>query len=227
MKINIGCGITPTEGWTNLDNSLSVRLVRCPGAARTLRSLRLLNEPSYRLARIAYSRNIRFANAVRRIPCPDGSAEAVYSSHMIEHLDRREARAFLAEVRRVLMPGGVLRLAAPDLGRLVQGYVADGKADEFVVALHMAQARPTGLVPRMKLTVTGPRHHLWMYDGNSLCSLLRKVGFANVSAMPPGTTNITDPGRLDLQERASESVYVEAFEPADPGNGYVRPRCAV
>jgi predicted SAM-dependent methyltransferase len=38
---------------------------------------------------------------------------------MIEHLDRREARSFLAEARRVLRPGGVLRLAAPDLSRLV------------------------------------------------------------------------------------------------------------
>jgi predicted SAM-dependent methyltransferase len=158
---------------------------------------------------IARSRRVRFANVVRRIPCPDSSAEAVYSSHMIEHLDRREAQAFLAEVRRVLMPGGVVRLAAPDLARLVHGYVTDGNANEFIVATHMAQPRPAGLLQRLSLALTGPRHHLWMYDGRSLSSLLLCAGFEDVCVIPPGTTKISDPGQLDLEERAAESVYVE------------------
>jgi predicted SAM-dependent methyltransferase len=45
---------------------------------------------------------------------------------MIEHLDRAEARVFLADVMRVLSPDGVVRIAAPDLSRLVQDYVANG-----------------------------------------------------------------------------------------------------
>jgi crotonobetainyl-CoA:carnitine CoA-transferase CaiB-like acyl-CoA transferase len=48
-----------------------------------------------------------------------------------------------------------------------------------------------------------------MYDGRSLSKLLCDAGFAAVSIMPPGKTNITDPGGLDLEERAEESVYVE------------------
>jgi predicted SAM-dependent methyltransferase len=67
---------------------------------------------------VARARNVRFANATGRIPCADDSAAAVYGSYMIEHLDRAEARAFLGEVRRILRPGGVLRIAAPDLARL-------------------------------------------------------------------------------------------------------------
>jgi len=209
MKINVGCGLTPTEGWVNFDNSLSVRVAQCPGAAQVLRRLRFLQRPSYQLAVIARTRRVRFANAVGRIPCPDASAEAVYSSHMIEHLDRREAQAFLAEVRRVLVPRGVLRVAVPDLARLVQGYVTDGNANEFILATHMAQPRAVGLLPRLSLALTGPRHHLWMYDARSLSSLLSSAGFEDVWVMPAGTTNIIDPGQLDLEERAAESVYVE------------------
>jgi hypothetical protein len=34
-----------------------------------------------------------------------------------------------------------------------------------------------------------------------------------VGVVPPGSTRIAEPGRLDLWERASESVYVEAVRP--------------
>ena len=30
VRINVGCGMTPTPGWTNYDNSLSVKLARRP-----------------------------------------------------------------------------------------------------------------------------------------------------------------------------------------------------
>jgi hypothetical protein len=157
--------------------------------------------------------SVRFANAAARIPCATGSVMAVYSSHMIEHLDRSEARAFLAEVRRVLHPGGVVRIAAPDLSTIVRDYVTSGDADRFVAGIHMGLARPAGVRGWAKWTVVGPRHHLWMYDGGSLARLLRESGFADVTVMPPGSTRITRPGQLDLREREAESVYVEAVRP--------------
>lgn len=132
---------------------------------------------------------------------------------MIEHLDRTEAQAFLSEVRRILIPGGIVRIAVPDLARLVEQYQATGDADEFIAKTRMGEPRSTGLVPRVRLALIGPRNHLWMYDGRSLSELLHKVGFADTCVMPPGKTNITDPGQLDLEERADESVYVEAFQP--------------
>jgi hypothetical protein len=132
---------------------------------------------------------------------------------MIEHLDRDEARAFLAEVRRILRPGGIVRLAAPDLSRLVAGYVATGNADGFVAGTHMGLDRPAGLRARARWALVGPRHHLWMYDGASLARLLLAAGFKDAAIMPPGSTMIAEPGRLDLSERALESVYVEAVRP--------------
>jgi len=162
---------------------------------------------------MAQAGTVRFANAATRIPCASGSVSALYSSHMIEHLDRAEARAFLAQARRVLRPGGVLRLAAPDLARLVRGYVAAGDADDFVARSHMGLDRPAGLRARARWALAGPRHHLWMYDGDSLAKLVRAAGFADVLVAPPGSTRITDPGKLDLAERAEESVYVEALRP--------------
>lgn len=57
------------------------------------------------------------------LPLPDGCMDAVYASHMLEHLDRDKAPEMLAECRRVLRPGGVLRLAVPDLEAMARLYV--------------------------------------------------------------------------------------------------------
>ena len=223
IRVNVGCGASPTPGWVNFDNSFSVRAARWPLVVPALARLRVLSGQSAGLARVADAGNIQFANATARIPCTSSSVSAVYTSHMIEHLDRAEARAFLAEVRRILRPGGVVRVAAPDIARLAQDYLATGDADGFIAATHMGLNRPAGLVAWVKWVLIGPRHHLWMYDGDSLARLLHEAGFADTAIMPPGKSNIVDPGDLDLAERASESVYVEAVQPLSGDVRSVRP----
>ena len=48
------------------------------------------------------------------LPYADGSVDRVLSSFMFHHLPPDEQRAMLAEVRRVLSPGGSLHLVDPD-----------------------------------------------------------------------------------------------------------------
>lgn len=59
-----------------------------------------------------------------RLPFADGDFDAVYASHVLEHLTPLEARRFLHEVRRVLHAGGVARIVVPDLEGIVRGYLA-------------------------------------------------------------------------------------------------------
>jgi SAM-dependent methyltransferase len=213
IKVNVGCGASPTPGWLNFDNSLSVRMARYPGLSSALARLHVIGPQSAGLARMAQHGEVRFANAATRIPCATGSVSVLYSSHMIEHLDRAEARAFVAEVKRVLRPAGMVRLAAPDLSRLVTQYMTSGDADEFMTSTYLGADRPAGLRARARWALTGPRHHLWMYDGESLARLLREAGFTDAAVEPPGLTRITGAGALDLAERAADSVYVEAVRP--------------
>lgn len=211
-KLNIGCGLTPTPGWVNYDNSLSFLLAKVPWLTSLLSAAGALTSGHLRAIEFARSEKniVRFVDARKGIPEPDASVAAVYSSHMLEHLDRAEARRFLCEVHRVLVPGGVVRLAVPDLGRLVQLYSQSNDADAFLSQMYMGIEQPRTILQRIRLAMVGFRHHLWMYDEHSLVDLLTACGFAGAARQAAGATRIKDPGHLDLSEREEESLYVEA-----------------
>lgn len=216
MKINIGCGQAPTPGWRNFDNSLGLKLARFPFLVKLLGRAGILNCYQTSFIEFARSHRIEYGDAVRRLPLPDCSVEVLYSCHMIEHLSRAQAKLFLQEAQRILLPGGIIRLAVPDLDKLVQRYLETGDADEFMETSLLSQSVPENLPGRLALLLAGPRGHLWMYDERSLCRLLGEHGFTEVAAVPPGRTRIPEPGDLNLEEKVSESVYVEAVK-ARPG----------
>jgi predicted SAM-dependent methyltransferase len=58
-----------------------------------------------------------------RLPFEDASFAAVYHSHVLEHIPKRQAAAFLSECHRVLAPGGVLRVVVPDLEMITRLYL--------------------------------------------------------------------------------------------------------
>ncbi len=214
VRVNVGCGATPTPGWLNLDNSLTVRLARVPALPKVLYKLGLLSSEQLRFVHVVRRTGVRWADATRRIPLPDCSAEVVYCSHMLEHLEPTvEVPRFLAEVRRVLAPGGIVRIAVPDLLRMARRYLETGDADEFVRNLRMSIPALDGLWPRFRFLIAGFRGHRSMYDGASVIRLLERHGFCDARILPPGETMIPEPGCLNLREREDESVYVEATSP--------------
>ncbi len=210
MRINIGCGQTPTKGWQNYDNSLSLRLAKIPILPDLLRKLGFLDSSQYQFIRFARENQIEYGDATKGLPILGASVDVLYSSHMLEHLDRNEAAKFLKEACRVLRPGGIIRIVVPDINKQVAQYSESGDADAFIEATHLCVSRPRSVAQRLRLLLIGTRHHQWMYDGNSLSCLLKAYGFVNVEVLPAGQTKIHLHEPLDLQERVSESVYVEA-----------------
>jgi len=57
-------------------------------------------------------------------PYEDASIETIYCSHTLEHLPVDRAAALVRDCRRVLRPGGVLRLVLPDCERILRAYNA-------------------------------------------------------------------------------------------------------
>ncbi|WP_461209882.1 glycosyltransferase [Desulfocurvus sp. DL9XJH121] len=74
------------------------------------------------------------------VPFRDASFDVVYHSHLLEHFNKDDAGAFLRDCFRVLRPGGVLRVAVPDLESLARSYLhcldEAGKGDESAQARH-------------------------------------------------------------------------------------------
>ena len=62
-------------------------------------------------------------NLLKGIPFTDHSFDAVYHSHVLEHFSKDDGEIFTAECFRVLKPGGVLRIAVPDLETIVRNYL--------------------------------------------------------------------------------------------------------
>jgi predicted SAM-dependent methyltransferase len=72
---------------------------------------------------VATTPDVVAANLTEGVPFADGSFDAVYHSHVLEHFSKNQAPAFLQECFRVLRPQGVIRIAVPDLEQIVRSYI--------------------------------------------------------------------------------------------------------
>jgi ubiquinone/menaquinone biosynthesis C-methylase UbiE len=93
---------------------------------------------------------------------------------MLEHLTFDEGAAFLRECRRVLKPGGVLRVLVPDAAALMTGWVTNtlGRFDELSP---QAAARATSAGKLYELLCA---EHRAIYDAETLVSALKQAGFS-------------------------------------------------
>lgn len=149
------------------------------------------------------------------LPFADGSVDWVYAEHLVEHVSLSDGTAWLAEVRRILAPGGVLRLTTPDLATYVDGY----RAGDTFFSRHRGRMRAAGLGPPMP-----PRRafmfnqlfylygHRWLYDYDELVHALVSAGFAATSVTRRAFRDGSRPDVADLDRvlRADESMYAEA-----------------
>ena len=109
LLLNLGCGSRVHPDWVNIDHS--------PRAC--LRHVPILR----RFAPTPLPPNFINHDLRRGIPFSEGQVHAVYSSHLLEHLPLASVPDFLREQRRVLKPGGVVRVVIPDLELAARQYL--------------------------------------------------------------------------------------------------------
>lgn len=216
LQLHLGSGPHAEPGWINVDKSWTSRLSQIRPLVRVLAYAGVLDEQQ---RQTRWPREVIRRDLSKPFRWGDGSARAIYSSHMVEHFARAEAQRLLHECLRVLAPGGVLRLVLPDVNAGVRDYLeqkAAGKAraaDELVGSLFYSS---NGDMPRLRRLAFGLLHrpHQWMYDADSMKALLTDVGFRRVRERAYREGVCPDLATLETRDGALEgsSFYVEAFK---------------
>ena len=128
-----------------------------------------------------------YLDAGKSFPLPDASFEYVYSEHLFEHLTYQQAQNMLKESYRVLKPGGVMRVATPDLRFLLGLYQEPEKPlhkeyMEYSVKDNGMPASPVYVISRFH---TNWGHQI-IYDRETLTRKLEEVGFKDITSCEVG-----------------------------------------
>lgn len=103
----------------------------------------------------------------------NNQADLIYCCHALEYFDRLEVREVLSEWRRVLKPGGVLRVCVPDFEAITRVYQTYGDLD------HPGILGP--LYGRWQNDNNNDAfYHKTTYDLKSLTKVLEAGGFQSV-----------------------------------------------
>ena len=199
VKVNLGSGLSVTEGWINIDFSLHAMVAKCPRFLMKIAYHKSGQKRHYQFSEY-YSllKNNVFVhhNLKYGIPFPDNSVDYIYSSHFLEHIPQGSARQLLGETFRVLKSGCTARICVPDLKYVVSLYEA-GKKEEFLGYFFGSE----GWFDR----------HCYMYDFELLGEVLRDVGFVNIKHRAFRQGNIPDLDNMD--RRPEDTLHVEAMKP--------------
>lgn len=143
-------------------------------------------------------------NLLRPLPFREGTADAVFHEHLLEHFSLRDGLALARDWFRVLKAGGVLRIGVPDAGLYARSYVENPAG--FIAEIR--PGRPTPLLALQELFYW--QNHRTMYDFETMRLLLMAAGFERVEQKSFGESEIEP--CPDSPHRQLETLYVEAYK---------------
>jgi predicted SAM-dependent methyltransferase len=104
---------------------------------------------------------------------PDGYADLVYASHVLEHVRHNGLKKTLWEWRRILKPGGILRLSVPDFDKILHIYQSSARRIDSILGPLMG----------------GQDHkynvHYSVFNQEYLTDRLREAGFREIRQWDP------------------------------------------
>jgi len=210
VRLNIGCGDAPAATYYNVDRDMRI--------------------PEAELNVQGYPRNVHHMggdawvelNGYRLmeaeghdLPVADGSVDAIYASHILEHYPVLEAPEGVATAHdaldewfRVLKPGGRLFVAVPDGDIILRRILSEpATRDDWVLNL-FGQHRP-GMM------------HYWVYTRQSLTDMLCAHRFINIAPFEWCLTKADGEhdaaggvAKLDDSAEVSISLNLQATKPA-------------
>lgn len=211
LKLNLGCGPVQPIGWANIDGSRRAWLASRFGWLDDLLVRAHLISPT------EFGTMVKVHDLLKPLPYTDESVSSIYSGELWEHFELPDAVRLTLECRRVLAPGGVLRICVPDGAAFWRRYLeiydeemarpsgaraADRLRDHVQLYFHDIATR------RIWLGSLG-HIHKWQFDEVQLVQLLREAGFVEVGRMRFHESRIPDIERVER----SDFLIVEGVKP--------------
>jgi SAM-dependent methyltransferase len=141
------------------------------------------------------------------LPLPDGAIPYAVSIHALQELALPDLVPALAELRRVLRPGGTLRLGLPSLERAVDAFRA-GDRDYFIIPDQ--DAHTVGAKMITQLVWYGYSRTVFVPE--FAVELLQRAGFSDAYEVGLGETRTAFAGIVELDNRPAESFFVEGIK---------------
>jgi predicted SAM-dependent methyltransferase len=141
------------------------------------------------------------------LPLEDASIDYISSQHALQEIPFRALVRVLRELRRVLRPGGVLRLGVPDADRAIDAY-RSGNSDHF----HVPDEDARSLGGKFVVHVLWYSHSRVMFTPDFLEELLERARFSRIDRCAFRETASPFPEIVDLDAREHETLFVEAVK---------------
>jgi predicted SAM-dependent methyltransferase len=186
LQLHLGCGNALLHGWINID---CYPPQGSPGSEILMIDMR------------------------RKWPFADGSARVLFSEHFLEHLPFETVRGhILREIRRILAPGGHVRIGVPNGEYFVEQYIAskNGASDPLYEETRQGKTPMT-----MLNEIAHGYGHYFAYDFETMQKILTEAGFTEIRRMKSGETEVDAFQGLDRNDpwRARMTLYVEGMRP--------------
>jgi predicted SAM-dependent methyltransferase len=139
------------------------------------------------------------------IPFPDASVDAIYSSHLFEHLTYQQGQSVLAESMRVLKPGGTFSICVPNARIYIEVYMGIKEVPDEFFGWRPAFNRTTA-IDAVNYVAYMNGEHKYLFDIENLLHLLNLAGLTDVKE------RTLDP-MVDRPERDYESIYAIGIKP--------------
>lgn len=198
-RFHLGCGTVFLKDWLNI------------GYWSHLEHGQLYSNPNQTENTILLNYDLRYG-----IPAEDESLNAVYHSHLLEHLTFKEGLAFLGKVYNALKPGGIHRIIVPDLRAFAQAYLEDNdlllkKYQEHVLA---GEAEIYQTKASIFMGMLHNHGHQMGYDWETLSWALKITGFKKIRQTLFQESDMSDIKEIEEYSplRALESLCVECYK---------------
>lgn len=125
-----------------------------------------------------------FLDVTREFPITDGQFDYVFTEHLIEHLTFKEGQNLLRESFRVLKSGGKIRVACPDLIKVVSLYARPQTEAQKQYIKHCVDhsLADIGVYNECFVINNAVRNwgHKFLYDEETMRFAMKRVGFKDV-----------------------------------------------